>query len=76
MNEKEHFERLNQYFEKSKVGYDVALWGSKHFGFYPKEKKISHESPLGKALIGRKVGETVEVQAPAGKVEYTIVGIE
>lgn len=42
----------------------------------PKEKKISHESPLGKALIGRKVGETVEVQAPAGKVEYTIVGIE
>lgn len=42
----------------------------------PKEKKISHESPLGKALIGRKVGETVEVQAPAGRVEYTIVGIE
>lgn len=42
----------------------------------PKEKKISHESPLGKALIGRKVGETVEVDAPAGKVEYTIVGIE
>lgn len=42
----------------------------------PKEKKISHESPLGKALIGKKVGETVEVQAPAGKVEYTILGIE
>ena len=42
----------------------------------PKEKKISPESPLGKALVGRKVGETFEVQAPAGKVEYTIVGIE
>lgn len=38
----------------------------------PKERKISHESPLGKALIGKKVGETVEVEAPAGKIVYTI----
>lgn len=42
----------------------------------PKEKKISHESPLGKALLGRKVGEKVEVEAPAGKVIYEILGIE
>lgn len=42
----------------------------------PKEKKISHESPLGKALLGKKVGEKVEVSAPAGKVIYTIVGID
>ncbi|MBI2195845.1 MAG: transcription elongation factor GreA [Candidatus Levybacteria bacterium] len=42
----------------------------------PKEKKISHESPLGKALIGKKVGEKVEVEAPAGKVVYTIVSVE
>ena len=41
----------------------------------PKEKKISHESPLGKALIGKRVGEKVEVEAPAGKVLYTIVSI-
>ncbi len=41
----------------------------------PKEKKISHQSPLGKALIGKKVGEKVEVEAPAGKVIYTIVSI-
>lgn len=41
----------------------------------PKEKKISHESPLGKALIGKKVGEKVEVEAPAGKIAYTIVSI-
>ena len=38
----------------------------------PAEKKISHDSPLGKALIGKKVGEKVEVDAPAGKVIYTI----
>lgn len=41
----------------------------------PQAKKISHESPLGKALIGRAVGEKVEVEAPAGKVVYTIVEI-
>ncbi len=42
----------------------------------PKERKISHESPLGKALIGKKVGEKVEVEAPAGKVLYTIVSVD
>lgn len=41
----------------------------------PNEKKISHESPLGKALIGKKVGEKIEVEAPAGKVLYTIVSV-
>lgn len=39
----------------------------------PTEKKISHESPLGKALIGKTIGDTVEVAAPAGKIVYTIV---
>lgn len=38
----------------------------------PKEKKISHQSPLGKALVGRKVGEEVELEAPAGKIIYEI----
>lgn len=41
----------------------------------PLEKKISHESPLGKALMGKAVGEDVEVEAPAGKMIYTIVSI-
>lgn len=42
----------------------------------PKEKKISHESPLGRALIGKGVREKVEVEAPVGKVLYTILGID
>lgn len=42
----------------------------------PKEKKISHSSPLGKALMGKKVGEKVEVAAPAGKLIYKVVHIE
>lgn len=41
----------------------------------PTEKKISHESPLGKALMGKQVGEDLEVDAPAGKIKYTIVSI-
>jgi transcription elongation factor GreA len=42
----------------------------------PTLKKISNSSPLGKALMGKKIGEQVEVVAPAGKVVYTVVGIE
>jgi transcription elongation factor GreA len=38
----------------------------------PIKKKISHDSPLGKALMGKKVGETVEFEAPVGKVTYEV----
>ncbi len=41
----------------------------------PHEKKISHESPLGQALLGKAVGEKVDVDAPAGKITYHIVAI-
>lgn len=41
----------------------------------PLKKKISHTSPLGTALTGRKKGEKVEVEAPAGKILYEIVAI-
>lgn len=37
--------------------------------------KISNESPLGKALLGKGKGDTVVVDAPKGKMEYTIKGI-
>lgn len=42
----------------------------------PATKKISFESPLGKSLIGKKVGEEVEIEAPAGKIVYTIKKID
>ena len=41
----------------------------------PFEGKISNESPLGAALIGRKVGEIVTVEAPVGEIQYKIVEI-
>ena len=34
--------------------------------------KISNESPLGSALMGRKVGDVVKVEAPVGVIEYKI----
>lgn len=41
----------------------------------PTNRKISHTSPLGQALIGKKVGDKVEVEAPAGKITYKILAI-
>lgn len=41
----------------------------------PAERKISHESPLGKALLGKTSGDKVEVAAPAGKILYTVVSV-
>lgn len=41
----------------------------------PKIRKISYESPLGKALIGKKVGDKVEMEAPDGKLVYTILSV-
>ena len=40
------------------------------------EKKISNESPMGKALLGRKKGETVDVNAPDGVVQFKILAIK
>lgn len=42
----------------------------------PMQKKISHESPLGSALLDKKVGDKIEVDAPVGKLTYTILSIE
>ncbi|ANS76619.1 transcription elongation factor GreA [Paenibacillus yonginensis] len=38
--------------------------------------KISYESPLGKALLGHKVGDVVEVEAPIGIIKYEVLDIK
>ena len=40
------------------------------------ENKISNESPLGKALLGAKKNQTVDVKAPAGVMQYKILSIK
>jgi transcription elongation factor GreA len=42
----------------------------------PREGKISHESPIGKALLGKRKGDTSFVQTPGGKIELRILEIK
>jgi len=42
----------------------------------PLRGKISYNSPIGKALLGKQKGEIVEVDTPSGKIVYKIVEIE
>ena len=42
----------------------------------PINKKVSHSSPLGLALLGKTSGQEVEFDAPAGKVVYKIIKVE
>lgn len=49
----------------------VGEWESK-----PAEAKISHQSPLGQSLMGKKVGERVKFSAPAGEIVYTVIKID
>jgi transcription elongation factor GreA len=46
-----------------------------HFESDPHVSKISDQSPIGQALIGKKVDDEFEVDAPAGKMTYKIVSI-
>jgi transcription elongation factor GreA len=39
------------------------------------EKKISVDSPIGKGLLGKAVGDIAEVQVPAGLIQFEILGI-
>ena len=42
----------------------------------PMNGRISEESPFGKALLGKAVGEIVIVEAPAGNIEYKVIDIQ
>ena len=57
----------NQTFEYTIVGSAEAN---------PAELKLSNESPVGRAIIGKKKGETVEVTAALGSLKYKILDIK
>ena len=42
----------------------------------PKDGRISNESPLGRALLGRKVGDEVKVNAPSGTISFRVVSVD
>ncbi len=71
---------------KVEIGSTVTLSegkGMKHQEFHivgsaeaaPKEGRISNESPVGIALLGKRVGDAVQVNVPKGVLRYTITKI-
>jgi transcription elongation factor GreA len=65
----------------SKVKIKIAGNSTKHFHIVshieadPNQDKISDQSPLGQALMGKKLNDLVEVVAPVGKISYKIIAI-
>lgn len=53
---------------------DYVLVGSAEAD--PKHGKISNESPIGKAVLGKKLNDVVEVAAPAGHIKFKIAKVE
>ena len=41
----------------------------------PMEKRISDDSPFGKAMLGRRIGDIVEVEAPVGVIKFEILDV-
>lgn len=42
----------------------------------PRNGRISHESPIGRALMDKKVGDIAETETPGGKIKFKIIKIE
>lgn len=42
----------------------------------PMNKKLSYTSPIGKALIGKKVGDVIQIEIPSGVIKYKILSIK
>lgn len=58
---------------ESKEEFEYTIVGSSEAD--PMEAKISNESPVGKAVLGKTVGEVVEVTVPDGVLSYKITAI-
>jgi transcription elongation factor GreA len=57
----------------AKEEWEFTMVGS--FEADPEEDRISNESPIGEALFGKKVGESVEASVPAGTIRLKVVSI-
>ena len=42
----------------------------------PMESRISDDSPFGRAMLGKHIGQTVEVEAPVGTIRFEILSVE
>lgn len=57
MYQTQHIQRIRNYYFNSRFGYRYLLWGSQHFGFYPKNRNVSEKEAqvLMQDLIGKKL---------------------
>ncbi len=71
--------------DKINVGSEVTVKGANESSVYrivgsdetkPEEGKISNESPLGRALLGRRVGESISIRTPSGEKTYHITKVQ
>lgn len=63
--------KLRDLDENDEIEYQIV--GSQEAN--PMQGRISDESPIGRAIIGHRVGETVTVEAPAGQMRFTIMSV-
>ena len=70
--------RIGSYVTVMEVGFDEEeryhLVGAAEAN--PAEGRISNESPLGSALLGAKIKQTVQFNAPGGAIEFKVIKIE
>jgi len=59
---------------KNNESYEFSIVGSAEAD--PSNRRISNESPLGKAMMGHKKGATIDVVTPRGQVKYKIESIK
>lgn len=60
--------------EKENKEFKYTIVGSNEAN--PEKNMISNESPLGQSFVGKKAGDSVDVETPRGKIKYRIVAIE
>lgn len=58
--------------DNATVKYEIVGFSQSN----PSQGKISDESPVGKALVGAKIGDVVTVEAPIGNIDFEIITIE
>ncbi len=78
VDEKQHSKKVVEIGAKVKIGntkkkeeFEITIVGSTEAD--PFNNRISNESPIGTALMGSKVGDTVTVEMPHGKAEYEVL---
>lgn len=66
---------FGNYITLKNSSHEIEFTLVSKFESNPAKQMLSTESPLGQAVLGKKLGDTITVQAPAGDVKYTITKV-